>query len=193
MRIKNVLNVFAVVAVMLVCSNLPAATAREIGGVQLPDTMELAGKTLPLNGAGLRTKFFFKIFAGGLYTQTPLHDGNDVINADSPMLIRLHFIFDGLSPEKLQNGWKEGFELTAPQATGELKQAITTYIAMFSDEIHENDIYDISWQPGHALDVVHNGKLLGTINLLDFKKALYAIWLGSEPVDDDFKEGLLGR
>jgi hypothetical protein len=187
------LTTFATCALILLFFTTAPAISKEIGGVKLPDTMELAGKTLKLNGAGLRSKFFFKIFAGGLYLESSVHDGKTVINADSPMLIRLHFIFDGLSPEKLQNGWKEGFELTAPGAEGKLKQAITTYVSLFSDEINENDIYDISWQPGHGLDIIHNGTLLGTINLLDFKKSLYAIWLGDEPVDDDLKEGLLGR
>jgi hypothetical protein len=37
------------------------APALEIGGVQLPDSVNVAGEKLTLNGAGLRTKLFFKI------------------------------------------------------------------------------------------------------------------------------------
>ena len=33
----------------------------------------------------------------------------------------------------------------------------------------------------------------GTIEGLDFKKALFGIWLGNKPADDDLKAGMLGK
>ncbi|RUM33251.1 MAG: chalcone isomerase [Desulfobulbus sp.] len=178
---------------ILLLGMVSAAMSREIGGVDLPDSVTVAGKTLLLNGAGLRTKFFFKIYAGGLYLGNTAKDAEAVINADAPMLVRMHFIYDGVSAEKLQDGWKEGFALTAPSGEKPLQQAIASYVALFKEEARENDVYDVSWQPGHGVDVVRNGTLLGTINGLDFKKALFAIWLGKDPVDDDLKEGMLGK
>jgi len=38
-----------------------------------------------------------------------------------------------------------------------------------------------------------NGSLLGTLAGSDLAKALFAIWLGSVPVDDSLKQALLGR
>ena len=185
-------SIFIFSLMFLVFFDFPAA-AREIGAVQLPDTIELAGKTLHLNGAGLRTKFFFKIYAGGLYLESLSSDATEIINADAPMLVRMHFIHDNISADKLQNGWKEGFALTAPAAQEEMQQAIASFIAMFADGAKENDIFDISWQPGHDVAVVKNGSSLGIISGLDFKKVLFAIWFGSDPVDDDLKEGMLGK
>jgi hypothetical protein len=37
-----------------------------------------------------------------------------------------------------------------------------------------------------------NGKMLGTIEGLEFKKALFGIWLGNNPADKDLKAGMLG-
>jgi len=187
---KRLLVIFVV---LLVVCTVSSAAALEIGGVELPASTAVAGKSLNLNGAGLRTKLFFKIYAGGLYLAAKSHDAKAIINAEEPMLVRMHFIYDGVSAKKLQNGWKEGFELTAPDAGGGLKAGIVTFVAMFSDEAKENDVYTISWQPNHGTDVSKNGSLLGTIKGLDFKKALFAIWLGKEPVDDDLKEGMLGK
>jgi len=180
-------------AVTFLLSLVQPAAALEIGGITLPDSMEVGGTRLPLNGAGLRTKFFFNIYAGGLYLPVPSHDPAVVINADQAMLVRMHFIYNGVSAKKLQEGWQEGFAASAPAADDTLQQAMASFIALFNTEVGKNDIYDISWLPGKGLSVVYNTTLLGTINDLDLKKALFALWLGKDPVDDDLKEGMLGR
>ncbi len=168
-------------------------TAQEIGGVQLPDSVNMAGKQLILNGAGLRTKLFFKIYAGGLYLVKPASNAQAIINSDEPMLVRMHFIYDGVSAEKLQDGWKDGFALTVPDADENLQQAIVAFTGLFKEQAQENDVYDISWLPGKGMEIRFNGKLQGEIRGLDFKIGLFAIWLGKDPVDDDLKEGMLGR
>ena len=43
--------------------------AAELAGVTLPDTQQVAGKTLVLNGMGIRTKYIVKIYVGGLYLE----------------------------------------------------------------------------------------------------------------------------
>ena len=184
---------FIIFIISFLLSLVQPAAALEIGGVTLPDSMEVANTRLLLNGAGLRTKFFFKIYAGGLYLPAPSHDPAAIINADEPMLVRMHFIYDGVSAEKLRDGWQEGFAVTAPSADKTLQQAMASFIALFNAETRENDIYDISWLPGKGLAIVYNGSLLGTINDLEFKKVLFALWLGKDPVDDDLKEGMLAR
>jgi len=39
----------------------------QVGDATLPDTVTFSGDDLTINGAGLREKFFFDIYAGGLY------------------------------------------------------------------------------------------------------------------------------
>ena len=41
--------------------------------------------------------------------------------------------------------------------------------------------------------VYKNGAKKGSIDGHDFKKALFGIWLGKKPADDDLKEGMLGK
>ena len=47
------------------------AVAAEVEGVKLADTVRLgdAGPELVLNGAGVRTRVFFKVYVGALYLQ----------------------------------------------------------------------------------------------------------------------------
>jgi hypothetical protein len=177
---------------IVVCWSVPAA-ALEIGGVQLPDTAGIGGRTLVLNGAGLRTKLFFKIYAGGLYLEQATHDAETVINADAPMLVRMQFIYDGVSAEKMQDGWKEGFAVTAPDPSDNLEVAIEAFVDFFTEEVREGDVYEIAWIPDKGVQVAFNGTILGVVTGLDFKKALFAVWFGPHPVDDDLKEGMLGR
>ena len=46
---------------------LPAFAAVEVAGVKFDDSITLAGQPLKLNGAGVRTKVIFKVYAAGLY------------------------------------------------------------------------------------------------------------------------------
>lgn len=186
-------NVLRVIILLLVLAVSAPALAKKIGGVTLPDTIKMADHALVLNGAGLRTKVFFKIYVGGLYLEKASKDGSAIIKADKPMLVRLHFIYDGVSPEKLQTGWIDGFALTAPNADAALQKGMKAFTALFAKEAKENDIYDIGWLPGTGLEVRYNGTLLATISGLALKQALFAIWLGDKPVDKSLRGGMLGK
>jgi hypothetical protein len=182
------------VAVLFIFLCLPAnMSAREIGGVQLPDSVSVAGNKLILNGAGIRTKFIFDVYAGGLYLRSPYHDEEAIIAADTPMLVRMHFIHDGISPEKMQHGWLKGFRRLAPDADKKLQQAMAKFNDLFTVTVRENDIYDIGWIPGKGLEVRFNGRVLDVIDSFDLKKVLFTIWFGKDPADSDLKEGMLGR
>lgn len=166
----------------------------EIGGVTLPGTIEAGDETLLLNGAGLRKKFFFKIYAGGLYLPEKEDDPRKIIPADRPMAVRMHFIYDGVSAEKLVETWNEGFEkTTGGGGAGPLADRIEVFNSLFTQEAGEGDVYDLIYLPGTGVRVVMNGKAAGVVEGLDFKEALFAIWLGESPADDDLKEAMLGR
>jgi hypothetical protein len=47
--------------------------------------------------------------------------------------------------------------------------------------------------PGKGVESYKNGTLQGTIEGMDFKKALFGIWLGNKPADDDLKAAMLGK
>jgi hypothetical protein len=169
------------------------AVAKEIGGIQLPDSMQVGEDKLLLNGAGLRKKFFIKVYAGGLYLKQKNQHPQEIIEADEPMAVRMHFIHDGVSSKKLIDGWNEGFG----KATGEnilpIKKEIDQFNSFFTEEIKENDIYDIIYNPGQGVTIFFKGTLKGTVKGLDFKKALFAIWLGKKPADSGLKKGMLDQ
>lgn len=180
-----------IVALVLGLMPLPIA-AGEIGGVMLPETLKAGDETLILNGAGLRKKLFVKVYAGGLYLKEKNQDAAAVIAADQPMAIRMHFIYDGVSSEKLIDAWNEGFDNSLGDGRSALKAEIDQFNGYFTVEAKENDIYDLVYLPGKGVAVSIKGEVAGVIPGLPFKQALFAIWLGDEPADDDLKEGMIG-
>ena len=54
-------------AAAMLCAASGVAMAAEVAGVKLDDSISLGGKTLVLNGAGVRTRAVFKVYAMGLY------------------------------------------------------------------------------------------------------------------------------
>lgn len=169
------------------------AQAKEIGGVNLSDTITAGKEQLVLNGAGVRKKFFVKAYAGGLYLKTRENNAQKIVDADEPMAIRLRFIYDGVSCKQLVEGWNEGFADATRGNLGPIKDRADTFNSFFTEDARKGDIYDMIYTPGEGVRVSIKGKLMGTITGLDFKKALFAIWLGEKPVDSSLKQGMLGK
>ena len=170
---------------------VPWGYAAETGGVTLSETLVAGNETLSLNGAGLRKKFFIKVYAGGLYLTEKSADAEQIIQANAPMAIRMHFIYDGVSAEKLIDTWNEGFSAATGGKTGSLQEKIDKFNSFFIEEAKKGDVYDIIYTPGEGARVYIKDRLMGVIPGLDFKQALFAIWLGEKPADEGLKEGML--
>src|SRR5262245_13978360 len=82
----------AVVALAAVLLLPVAARAKEVAGVNFPATVQAGGKTLTLNGAGLRTRFMFKVYAIGLYLEHPSTDARAILAADEVRRAELHML-----------------------------------------------------------------------------------------------------
>ena len=73
------------VALALLLAALPAS-ALEISGVKVPDSIQVDGKPLVLNGAGLRTRSFLKVkvYVGALYLTQRSTDAAAIVALDAP-------------------------------------------------------------------------------------------------------------
>jgi len=170
------------------------ALARDVAGVTLPERLTLHDDDtlLVLNGAGIRRKFFFKIYVGALYLPHTATTAGAVLAEKGPKRVRMVFLYDEVPREKLTAGWKEGFEAnqdTAVQAA--LRSRLNRFNALFPD-LTRGDVVDLDYLPGRGTQVWINDRLAGTIEGPDFNRALLAVWLGDEPADDDLREAMLG-
>ncbi len=170
---------------------IPSYSMR-VGGKNLPDTLKFGDTTLVLNGAGIRKKFWIKVYAGGLYLKAKSHNANQIINADEPMALRLHFIYDGVSAKKMRSAWEDSFEEVLGDNYKKLENKIKLFESFFNVETHEDDIWDLVYIPGVGTKVMLNGKQKGVVPGLDFKKALFSIYLSEKTELPDLREAMLG-
>jgi predicted small secreted protein len=167
--------------------------AKEISGIIMPDALQADGTALVLNGAGVRTKFFMDLYVGGLYLKQKQADAEKIIAADDPMAIRLHIISSLITSEKMEAATREGFVNATGGAAAPLAERIESFIAVFREKINKEDVYEFVYAPGAGTKISKNGKHKTTIQGIDFKKALFGIWLCAKPAQQSLKEQMLGK
>ncbi len=166
--------------------------AVEIADVDVADNVSVGGQQLTLNGAGIRRKFFFKIYIGALYLKSPLSSAAQVLDDPNPKRVHMHFLYDEVSSKKLADGWTEGFEnnLTETEMAA-LQSRLTKFNILFTD-MRKGDNIDFDFIPATGVSVTINGQKKGEITGKDFNRALLSVWLGKEPADSSLKEAMLG-
>src|SRR5207247_1131191 len=95
-----------------------------------PETSSAAGKTLILNGAGLRTRFFFKVYVIGLYLERPATDAGAVLGTDSVRRAELHMLRALAGPE-IASAIGSAFEQNAGDAAPGLLDRLERFESMF--------------------------------------------------------------
>jgi hypothetical protein len=170
-----------------------SAFALEIIGVNMPETIKAGGNDLVLNGAGVRSKFFIKVYVGGLYLKQKSSDAEKIMDADEPMAIKMAMTSGLVTGDKMEAAFREGFENSTKGNIAPIKDKIEVLINAFKAKMNKGDIYDFVNVPGKGVEVYKNGSLLSTIQGLDFKKALFGIWLCDKPAQADLKNKMLGK
>ena len=167
--------------------------AKTLADVSLSDETLVAGETLKLNGAGIRTKFVFDIYVAAFYTREPVSKLEDLIVSDQPMRMAMHFVYDEVSKEKLVDGWNEGFDDNlSDEQLNKLKPRIKLFNGLFKT-VRKGDVILLDYVPGKGTLVTINHKNIGAVTGAEFYHALLMIWLGENPVGDDLKSALLGQ
>ena len=189
---KNIFSTLMLSAALCLGTQFSQAQTTEIEDVQFPNTFTAGSHSVTLNGGGVREKMWIDLYVGALYLPEKSSDAASIMDANEPQVIRLHIVSTLITSEKMVEAVEEGFDNSTGGKKADLRTEIDNFIAAFKDEIKENDIYEIIYTPEKGTEVYKNGSLKGTIAGLKFKKALFGIWLGEDPADDDVKEGMLG-
>jgi hypothetical protein len=179
-----------VLAALLSLAVVSPAFAREVAGVTLPDTTTVEGRTLKLNGMGLRTKVVFKVYVAGLYLETPSKDAGAVISSDQVKQMELSLL-RSLDHSKITEAITEGFEKNSKSQLAGLKARLDRLNSMIPN-VEKGDRITLTYVPGKGTIVSAKNVEKGVIEGKDFADALFSVWLGATPVQADLKKGLLG-
>ncbi|CAM4366096.1 chalcone isomerase family protein [Gillisia limnaea] len=181
---------FVLFAVVTITSSFAQTKA---AGVTIPNNVSFEGEKLVLNGVGVREKFWMDMYAGALYLGSKSSDAKSIVNANDPMSLKLHMVSSLITSEKMIDAVNEGFENATNGKTSGISSEIAKFKAFFSDEINKEDVFDIVYIPSKGVLVYKNGKEKGSIKGMEFKKALFGIWLSDKPADKKLKQGMLGK
>ncbi len=173
---------------------LAAQTAvKEVAGVALPVVASIAGveEPLRLNGAGTRSKFFFRIYVAALYLPQPNTSAERILDQLPANRLLMHFVYDEVSKHKLDDAWEEGFRANLSEsALLRLRDRLERFKNLFFT-LHGGDQVWLDYVPQQGTRVSINGEPRGVIGGSDFSRALLSVWLGPNPVTGSLKKALL--
>jgi hypothetical protein len=182
----------AIAATLILAAGFALAPASE-ASAQLPNQLNVGESKLVLNGSGARTKYLMQLYVAGLYLADPSADAAAIIAADAPMSVRLHITSGMVTQEKLVASLNEGFDNSTGGETEPLHKEIDDFRRLFAAKITKGDVFDLVYLPEQGVIVLKNGKRQGAVPGLAFKQALFGIWLGEVPADEDLKLALLEK
>jgi hypothetical protein len=192
-RVQNALAPLAV-AVAALTWQLPAS-AVEVAGVKLEDSVKVAGKDLKLNGAGVRTRAVFKVYAMALYLGKKETTTDAVLASPGPRRITLSMLRE-VSGEDFGQAFMSGINANSSKEekskiVGQMVKLGEIFVAVGG--LKKGDLINIDWVPEKGTTFDLNGKSLADpFADATFYNALLKIWVGDKPADSSLKPLLLG-
>ena len=181
---------------LLVCGVLLSwhANALEVAGVKLADKTQVGNVGLQLNGAGVRTKLFLKIYVAALYLPQKQTSAEAVVADEGEHSIALHILRE-LSGQKLFKAFNDAIKANHTSAELAVLDPQIRQMAQIFDAVKEvkpGDVITLDYSPVSGTQIGVNGTARGTIVGTTFNRALLKIWLGNKPVQGDLKKEMLG-
>ena len=166
-----------------------------VEGARYDATVLLGGEPLVLNGVGVRKRFVFDIYVGGLYVAKKAARTEELVGQPGPKRVALRFLRD-VEGELFVNSLHVGLKANHSEAElarwGKQIETLTTTIKTIALARRGDTVYfDFTPQDGTRVSV--NGVTRGPlIPGEDFYAAVLRVWLGETPADAGLKKGMLG-
>jgi hypothetical protein len=166
------------------------AHAATVDGVQVPNTLQVDGKTLHLNGFGLRTYSIFgiHIYVASLYLEHLSTNPEQIIESPETKLLTVRFERD-VSADQARRAWRDGLDNNCEVPCHLNPDEIGRFLSMVP-AMHAGDNFSLLFTQSGATVTV-SGKPLGTITQPQFAQAMLATFLGPKPASPRLKRELL--
>jgi hypothetical protein len=170
----------------------PIAAAATLGGVTLPDTLQVEGERMVLNGMGIgeTTVLSVDVYVAGLYLPRRSQDVREVLRPDLPKRLTMHFVRE-VERADLVAALQKSFSKSAGASEPALAVRIRELCALITD-LRPGDELTLTYRPEHGTEVALAGEAKGLIAGDDFATALFRIFVGDAPPGDGLERGLLG-
>jgi hypothetical protein len=179
-------------AILLGAALIAPAQAVQVAGVNVDDSATVGATPLVLNGAGIRHKYWVKVYVGALYLPKKAHGVDAVLANTGPNRVLMHFLYKNVTSKEMTDGWNEGFRDNSKAEIDKLQPRIDDFNKMFDSNFKTGDVVLLDYLPGEGTQVTIKGQVKGTIPGADFNTALLKIWIGPVPPDAGLKKAMIG-
>ena len=179
-----------VVSLSLAMPNV--SNARGMAGRELAETVARGGRTLKLDGVGLREKFLFDIYVLGAYTESGSCDPARMVGDDEAKLLRMEFVRN-VPAGRLQSEVRKMVSTRVPKAASDKDRLQSeTFILMYNFDVTSETIVEMLYVPGTGTIVTRNGESMGPVLPgKPFQEVLWSTYVGSDPCSPSTKKQIL--
>ena len=175
----------------------PAVLAQAtVSGVKYEESSDVRGNRVQLNGAGIRYKAVFKVYAAGLYLPRKAGSTEEVLAMPGAKRMSITALRD-VDSNELGKLFARGMEDNMDKAAfSKLVPGVLRMSELFSrhKKLNSGESFLIDWVPGTGTVVTVKGVQEGEpFKEPEFYNALLRIWLGPNPADWKLKDALLGK
>ncbi len=116
--------------------------------------------------------------------------GRDVLDARVGKQLEIRYLV-AIPGERLRDGTREVMARNVPAARiAQEREAIECIVNAFTD-VRDGDHYTLTHRPGHGVTLARNGRVVAQTPREAAAAALFAVWLGPQPLDATQKRALL--
>lgn len=185
------LSIFSV-TLLAVLVWISPARAMTLGDIEIPPDIQVGEQTLVLNGAGMREKMFVDAYVACLYLAERDGDPDHIMTADDPQAIVLHVTSGWVTTERLAKGLVKDLKKATEGNMAPIRSQTNRLLEMLAArEIAKGDMIKLAYQPDEGLEIWHNERRLGVVKGVEFKQALFGIWLSDRPTQNSLKLRML--
>ncbi|MGE5492908.1 MAG: chalcone isomerase family protein [Actinomycetota bacterium] len=172
---------------------VPGLHAAEVAGVQIDERLKVGNSELVLNGAGLRSKLFVKVYVGALHVPQKTSTPAAVLDSDAPRRMTLRLLRD-IDADTLYGALRDGLRDNCGEAElANLKPQVDQFADIMRrvGNARNGDTLALDFT-AEGVAVSFNNEPRGKVAGKPFARALMLVWLGDRPVDASLKKALLG-
>lgn len=175
----------------LVCVCVLPAGALEVDGLLLPDTFQVEGKNLQVNGAGSRlySVLRIKVYSAALYTTTKTSSASALLQTTEPRVVHLKMRLSAKRADAVK-AWDYYLNANCSAPCALPESARTAFFkAMVDLKTGDEESYIFTTS---GLTIQRNGSRVASIPDPTLVRVVLAAWIGDEPTTPELKAALLG-
>jgi len=185
------MKVLSIVVLCLLLVTPVTSHALNVYGVQIDGSTVVDGQSLHLNGFGLRTKMFGKVYVSSLYLEKQTAKSAEVVNAPGAKLVRINFLHKRVLKDKFVEALNDALIRNTSSMSG--NPELQRLYGFFTKDFINGEVLELSFTSDGTVRVSRNNQVVGSVASKSLQSALLKAFVGLYPIDEAVRAGMLGR